>query len=219
MSAQAVEHQPPPQHVPPQQLQHLPLGPGTAPGRLAVVQAFANTATGAGRADALASPRALGHWLQERGLLGLEEDLREPVELARGRAVRDALRETMRRPHDGRGAGPCAPTLAARRVLDCQAARSRMTVVAGTAGALLLEPRAGGLDGALGRLLAVAVRAQADGTWTRLTVCAGETCRWAFWDSSRARTARWCSLATCTSRAPVPGPRSRATDPELPLWA
>ena len=33
--------------------------------------------------------------------------------------------------------------------------------------------------------------------WARLKVCAREICRWAFFDSSRNRSGRWCSMAAC----------------------
>jgi predicted RNA-binding Zn ribbon-like protein len=37
----------------------------------------------------------------------------------------------------------------------------------------------------------------ADGSWGRLKVCARDSCRWAFYDTSRNRSARWCSMAGC----------------------
>ncbi|WP_454085637.1 CGNR zinc finger domain-containing protein [Georgenia sp. Marseille-Q6866] len=44
----------------------------------------------------------------------------------------------------------------------------------------------------------VAIRCSAqDGTWTRLKVCARDTCRWAFYDASRNQARRWCSMAGC----------------------
>lgn len=44
----------------------------------------------------------------------------------------------------------------------------------------------------------VAIRQAAeDGTWTRLKVCARDTCRWAYYDSSRNQARRWCSMAGC----------------------
>jgi len=40
----------------------------------------------------------------------------------------------------------------------------------------------------------------AAGNWSRLKVCANETCQLAFYDSSRNRSGRWCSMATCGNR-------------------
>ncbi|HEX8509782.1 MAG TPA: CGNR zinc finger domain-containing protein [Propionibacteriaceae bacterium] len=33
--------------------------------------------------------------------------------------------------------------------------------------------------------------------WGRLKVCARDSCRWAFYDGSRNRSGRWCSMAGC----------------------
>jgi predicted RNA-binding Zn ribbon-like protein len=33
--------------------------------------------------------------------------------------------------------------------------------------------------------------------WARLKVCARDSCRWAFFDASRNRSGRWCSMAGC----------------------
>ncbi len=33
--------------------------------------------------------------------------------------------------------------------------------------------------------------------WLRLKVCARDSCRWAFYDTSRNRSGRWCSMAGC----------------------
>lgn len=33
--------------------------------------------------------------------------------------------------------------------------------------------------------------------WSRLKVCARDSCRWAFYDTSRNRSGRWCSMAGC----------------------
>jgi len=40
----------------------------------------------------------------------------------------------------------------------------------------------------------------ADGTWSRLKVCANEACGRVFHDGSRNRSGRWCSMATCGNR-------------------
>ena len=60
-----------------------------------------------------------------------------------------------------------------------------------------LTPAAKGTDAGLARLLAIVARSGADGSWDRLKACAGPDCRWAFYDKSRNRSGRWCSMATC----------------------
>lgn len=41
------------------------------------------------------------------------------------------------------------------------------------------------------------IRAQLDGSMSRVKVCARAWCRWAFFDVSRNRSRHWCSMAGC----------------------
>jgi predicted RNA-binding Zn ribbon-like protein len=41
----------------------------------------------------------------------------------------------------------------------------------------------------------------ASGDWSRVKVCASADCRWAFLDTSRNRSRRWCSMSGCGNRA------------------
>jgi predicted RNA-binding Zn ribbon-like protein len=68
-------------------------------------------------------------------------------------------------------------------------------------GAAELVATGGGLDAAIGRLVAIAYRAQLEGTWQRLKACPEATCTWAFYDRSRNRSSTWCSMAVCGNRA------------------
>jgi predicted RNA-binding Zn ribbon-like protein len=65
-------------------------------------------------------------------------------------------------------------------------------------GDLRLAPS--GPDERLAKLLAIAVVAQADGTWRRLKACPGEHCQWALYDRTRSRTRTWCAAAKCGAR-------------------
>jgi len=38
---------------------------------------------------------------------------------------------------------------------------------------------------------------RADGDWPRVKACSRDSCRWAYWDSSRNRSSRWCSMQGC----------------------
>lgn len=49
----------------------------------------------------------------------------------------------------------------------------------------------------IGRILDAIESARGDGTWGRLKACSRASCRWAYWDTSRNRSARWCSMAGC----------------------
>lgn len=52
----------------------------------------------------------------------------------------------------------------------------------------------------LGALSEVISNSQQEGTWDRFRCCELPTCGWAFYDSTRSRTKRWCSMKTCGSR-------------------
>src|SRR6185503_12492432 len=86
---------------------------------------------------------------------------------------------------------------AALRALEEAAGTARLTV-AFDDGAPVLEARARGFDGVRGRLVSVAVTAMLDGSWERLKAC--RNCRWAFFDESKNRSARWCSMSLCGNR-------------------
>jgi len=72
-----------------------------------------------------------------------------------------------------------------------------------------LEPLAGGVAGALGRILAIVCAATVDGTWARLKACRNDGCQWAFYDASKNRSATWCSMSICGSRTKVRAYRQR----------
>ena len=62
---------------------------------------------------------------------------------------------------------------------------------------------------AIGRIVAIVFTAIADGTFARLKACPARDCGWAFYDLSKNRSARWCSMAICGSREKVRAHRAR----------
>jgi predicted RNA-binding Zn ribbon-like protein len=42
--------------------------------------------------------------------------------------------------------------------------------------------------------------AMLDGSFSRLKICPGPDCDWAFYDHSRNQSGRWCSMAVCGGR-------------------
>jgi predicted RNA-binding Zn ribbon-like protein len=70
-------------------------------------------------------------------------------------------------------------------------------------------PGQAGIAGALGGILSAVARAQAVGNWTRLKVCSMDTCQWAFYDRSKNRSGRWCSMGVCGNRAKTRSYRDR----------
>jgi predicted RNA-binding Zn ribbon-like protein len=148
--------------------------------------------------------------LSEQGLAGdaaappraTAADLRRAIEL------REALRAQLLAHHEQPLPAEAAATL------DAAARRARLTVRFTGGDETTLEPEAGGVDGALGRLLAIVVKAIEEGTWQRLKVCPADTCQWAFYDASRNRSAVWCDMRVCGNRAKVRGFRERTRSGE-----
>jgi predicted RNA-binding Zn ribbon-like protein len=66
-----------------------------------------------------------------------------------------------------------------------------------------------GIDGALGRVVAIVFRSMADGTWERLKACREGDCEWAFYDWSKNRSGAWCDMAVCGNRAKARAYRER----------
>ena len=167
-----------------------------APGDLELVRRFVNTYDAEDSSDAVATPAELGAWLAER-------DLIEPghrvtaAEHRRAREVRGALFATLMS-HHGDPLPPEAP-----EVLEDAACRARLCVRFSDQGCSRLEPRADGVDGALGRLLAISYEADVTGQWDRLKVCPADDCLVAFYDQSRNHSAVWCDMKVCGNRAKV----------------
>ncbi len=57
-----------------------------------------------------------------------------------------------------------------------------------------------GVSAALGRILAAVVRATDEGIWGRLKVCTNDACEWAFYDRSKNRSGKWCTMEVCGNR-------------------
>ncbi|MGH2735755.1 MAG: CGNR zinc finger domain-containing protein [Actinomycetota bacterium] len=76
-------------------------------------------------------------------------------------------------------------------------------------GAARFEPGDAGPYGALGRILAAVVTSQAEGTWPRLKVCPAEDCRAVFYDHSKNRSGKWCTMRVCGNRSKTRSYRDR----------
>jgi predicted RNA-binding Zn ribbon-like protein len=170
---------------------------------LQLVIDFVNTLDLETGADEFTSPEALAGWLAQRGLL--EEGRAGDGDLAAAIELREALRATLAT-HNG-----AKPEPGVAAVLEHAAERGRLSLRFTAGASVSLEPRAGGVAGALARLLALVAAADADGTWPRAKVCQADDCRWAFYDHSRNRSGRWCDMSICGNRHKVRNYRSRLT--------
>ena len=173
-----------------------------APGDLGILQRFVNTTDLEEGTELFDSAASLRRWLAGQGLIAPnarvgEADLRRAVE------VREAFRALL---HANNGA-PVDPATVA--TIDSAARAAVLAVRWGEDGRAELAPAKRGLDGAIGRLVAIAYAAMVDGTWERLKACPEASCEWAFYDRSRNRSSTWCSMAVCGNRAKARAFRER----------
>ena len=176
-----------------------------APGQLALVQDFINTLDVVPRAEErLSDPSALARWLAQRQLLSRGQRL-TPADVRHAVEVREALRDLLVMNSGQR------PRPEAIQTLSRAARGSQVMVGFDAAGEATLAPLSGGLDAAIGKLIAIVAESMLEGTWSRLKPCADATCRWAFYDSSKNRSGSWCSMASCGNRCKARRYRTRAT--------
>ncbi|MEV8373241.1 CGNR zinc finger domain-containing protein [Kribbella sp. NPDC056861] len=174
----------------------MDLSPSAAPGRLETVRAFVNTWDIEARTEVLTSPAALAGWLIEADLLAAADRAAGELDFERAIALREAIRSILESNHRRAELAPSAV-----EVVNTAAARARLRPSLTVESRWSVEAEADGVDGALGRLLVIMTTAMNDATWVRLKVCGNDACRWAFYDTSRSRTGRWCSMEMCGNRA------------------
>src|SRR5438477_9383600 len=149
--------------------------PNAAPEPLRLVQLFVNTADREHGREWLATPEALRDWFAERDVDF--DGASGAADLRRAHELREAVRALLCA-NNGAALGQNA-VAAFNRAVAAAGVRPLLDVE----GRLDLQPARGGVDGALGRVVTVALAAMLDGSWPRLKACA--QCRWAFYDYSK----------------------------------
>jgi predicted RNA-binding Zn ribbon-like protein len=154
---------------------------------------FVNTNDLEDERDRIGTPALLGAWLNEHGAL-------EPgaVVTAATHARALDLREGLRALGRQNNAELAEPELL--RALEAATGELPLVASLGTDAGWQLRPRAGGADAYLAAIVAIALRAMANGSWSRVKACQNDTCRWLFVDGSRNRSRTWCTMAICGSR-------------------
>jgi predicted RNA-binding Zn ribbon-like protein len=163
--------------------------------------------------DHLVSFRDAADWLLERGIVhrsraraGSQTGPAADEALARIRSVRTALREVSDAVVRGRPADPAA-LAEVNRALE---ARERIELVQAADGVSVGHSHVGDpIDDALARLAEPLVDEIRNGHADRVRICDNETCRWIFYDESRAGRRRWCDMASCGNRAKAARHRAR----------
>jgi len=177
----------------------------TAPQPLYLVQRFVNSVDLETGEDELTSPDALRDWFAERGLM----DPADPVsgaDLRRAIDVREGLRAVLRQNN-----GLSLEEEAVER-LDRAVGRAAVRVRFAPGSDPELVADTAGVDGAIARLMAVVAAAVEHGRWERLKACPRDDCEWAFYDKSKNRSGRWCSMEACGNLEKAKAFRERRRD-------
>ena len=163
-----------------------------APGDLELVRRFVNTRDVEEGTDELDGPESLLGWFSGTGLLD-DEAIADEEDLKRALALREGIRSLLLA-NTGEGVEP-ANLRELNRVAGSVCLRVRFDEDGPTLG-----PESPGVSAALGRILAAVVRATDEGIWGRLKVCTNDACQWAFYDRSRNRSGKWCTMEVCGNR-------------------
>ncbi len=184
-----------------------------APAAARLLRDFMNSAELQTQEDTFASPAALGAWCRENEILPAGAVLTK-ADLAAVIAVREGLRVIL---HAHAGHETPVGDLCA---LDDALGRVALRASFDSSGGLRLHA-AGDRPAAkvIASLLDAVRRAESDGSWHRLKVCARDSCQWAFYDTSRNHSGRWCSMAGCGNQIKMrrAHARRRQANPNNPL--
>jgi predicted RNA-binding Zn ribbon-like protein len=170
-----------------------------APGGLEFVRRFCNTTNLESGADRLDDSADFDAWLRQQGHHALGADSSERSALAE---FRELLRAAAIAHRDD------APD---DTILAELARRSAPVTFRFEIRGAALPMRADAAEGTVEQLLAGLLLGVADaitnGTWGRLKACSN--CRWVVYDTSKNRSARWCSMSACGGRSKVRQHRAR----------
>ena len=157
-----------------------------APGELVRVQGFLNTWSEELGIEDFDTPEAMEQWLRAAFLWVGSKHI-TTLNHQRILGVRHLLRQSVLHPNQTAELEKLQSTLSFKMEFD-------------ECGTPNLKPLGHDCDLVLGRLASIIYNSMVDGTWSRFKCCALESCGWAFYDSTRSRTKRWCSMRTCGSR-------------------
>jgi predicted RNA-binding Zn ribbon-like protein len=183
----------------------MPVSSSTSspPHNLQLVIDFVNTLDVESGEDRTDTPARLAAWLDEQGLRSPDAAALGAVELEQAIELRESLRKVLvGHTHREEAAG-------AAQHLEEVASHGQLGVRFADDGSIRVAPRAQGYPAVLATLLVPVASASMDGTWARTKACVADDCQWAFYDSSRNRSGRWCDMAVCGNREKVRTYRSR----------
>lgn len=148
-----------------------------------------------GTRDDLDSPESLRDWLVGRGLLAEGRDV-SASEHARALTLRATLRRAIDPARHGEPDDAPPFTAPLRVEIDPHEGPR-------------LAASSDGVDDALGRICAAALRTSVSGEWWRVRACAADDCQWLFFDHSKPGRGRYCSPDMCGNRVKTRAYRQR----------
>lgn len=177
-----------------------------APEPLRLVQQFVNSVELDEDEEELDTPEDLKRWLVDHDLVAPRTRVTD-ADLRRALEVREGLRSLLGA-HNGADADPQAPAR-----LETALEGSTLRAVFAPDGTPGLVPVRDDARAGLARLMSIVAAAATDGTWSRLKACADDGCRWAFYDHSKNRSGRWCSMEVCGNQHKARAFRERQRAP------
>jgi predicted RNA-binding Zn ribbon-like protein len=162
-----------------------------------LVQYFVNSVNVEFGPDRFGTPEGVLAWAAHRGFGTDPADGKHPEKLRRDAlTLREGLRGLLRE-HNGADPDP-----AARQAVAGVAAAYPLVLDVSDDGVPVLRPvHPAGVRAALEEVLATVARTSSEGSFERLKACLDHRCEWAFYDRSRNRAGRWCSMAGCGTRS------------------
>jgi predicted RNA-binding Zn ribbon-like protein len=165
---------------------------------------FVNTRDVEEQTDSLADPAAVHPWIAEHTEIEAPVDVVAELESQqRLLRLRESLRDLLRT-----NAGAPADELDLSPLREV-AAQSQYRAGLSPEGLVCINPDGDSVAAFEARLLLAMELVQTLGAWPRLKACAADSCRWAFFDTSRNRSRTWCSMEECGNREKTRRYRSR----------
>jgi len=164
----------------------LRTGTPAAPGNLVLLEGFLNTYAGEFGVEDFATPDSTEAWLKSVNLWTGTEKL-STSQTRKIISFRDTLRMWILDKETNQPINELIQAVPFQAMFDSQ-------------GEIGFRSKGDAGDQVLGAVSEVILESQKNGTWDRFKCCELPTCGWAYYDSTRSRTKRWCSMKTCGSR-------------------